>query len=331
MCYVLCVTDDLKDMKDRHCYRCYEVPESRQLHVQLDRVRLKGLSSIMIYMDGGPTHVSEDCGDCQEGTDCQKCKDISPGRMFELYLRQDTTLELEEGQNACQYIASFNITLDIMDKVIEDELLPECNKGFLANFPLLGDACIINTTEVGTDTHCLVPTCSEGILSTTGLIDKFEHNFKASSVPETCVWRLNTEQRKHLTLTFSKDIRPHLTVFEGSLMNPRWDMEWCPAYTNDYKLETDSDTVYVVYHNSNAPTNKGSLSVNLQAPVCLIPPSLENGNVEFKRLESSMVALYSCDDGHTLIGPSKLRCKDGAWSDPPVCIHDKVSNMSMSE
>lgn len=316
---VVCVADDLKDMEDRHCYRCYEVPASKRLQVKLHRVRLNGLSSIMIYMGGSANHISADCGDCQEGTACKECKEILPDRMFELYLRQNTNLQLEEGQNACEYIASFNITLDVVSKE------PDCAKGFLANFPQSGDSCIINTTLLGTESQCLMPTCSEGILSTDGSIEKIEHKFKASALPETCVWQLNTEQRKHLTFAFSQDIRPHLTVFEESLMNPRWDMEWCPAYNNNYKLETEADRVFVVYHNTNTLTKKGSLSITLQAAICLIPPSLENGNVEFERLESGMVALYSCDHGYSLIGPAKLRCRDGAWSDPPVCLHDKVS------
>lgn len=320
--------NDLKDMKDRHCYRCYEVPVSKRLHVQLHRVRLKGLSSIMIYMGGTPNHISADCGDCQEGAACQECKEIVPGGMFELYLRQNTNLQLEEGQNACEYIASFNITLDVIDKEPEMEAQPDCAKGFLANFPQSGDSCIVNTTLLRTETHCLVPTCSEGILSTGGLREKVEHKFKASSSPETCLWQLNTEQRKHLTFTFSQDIRPHLTVFEETLTNPRWDMEWCPAYSNNYKLETEADKVFVVYHNTNALTKKGSLSITLQTMVCLIPPSLENGNVEFERLDSGMVALYSCDHGYSLIGPAKLRCRDGAWNDPPVCLHDKDKLMS---
>ncbi|KAG0729985.1 Complement control protein C3 [Chionoecetes opilio] len=320
--------NDLKDMKDRHCYRCYEVSGSRQLQAQLHRVRLKGLASIMIYTGGNANHISEDCGDCQEGTACQECMEIVPERMFELYLRQNTILQLEEGQNACEFIASFNITLGVMSDEPEVEDPPDCNKGFLANFPQSGESCIINTTQVGTEAHCLIPTCSEGILATDGLIEKIEHKFKGSFSPETCVWQLSTEQSKHLTLTFTQDVRPYLTVFEGSLMNPRWDMAWCPAYTNNYKLQTEADTVFVVYHNTKALTKKGSVSITLQAAICLIPPSLENGNVEFQRLESGMVALYSCDDGYTLIGPAKLRCRDGAWSDPPVCLHDKDKLMS---
>lgn len=322
---VVCVTDDLKDMKDRHCYRCYQAPVGHHLQVQLRRVRLKDLSSIMIYMTDSSNHIAEDCGDCQEETACQECKEITGGRMFELYLRQETSLKLEEGQNACEYIASFNITLDVVSDESEIDTPPDCDGGFLVNFPQSGDSCIINTTLLGTETRCLMPTCSEGILASDGLMEKVEHTFKLKSQPETCVWKLNTEQRKHLTLTFSQDIRPHLTVFEGSLMNPRWDMEWCPAYSNNYKLETEANAVFVVYHNTNPLTKKGSLSITSQAAVCLIPPSLEHGNVEFKRLDSGMVAIYSCEHGYSLMGPPKLRCKDGAWSDPPVCLHDKVS------
>lgn len=322
------ITDDLKDMKDRHCYRCYQAPASHLLQVQLHWVRLKGLSSIMIYMADSSNHISEDCGDCQEETACQECKEITAGRLFEFYLRQDTSLNLDEGQNVCKYIASFNMTLNVISDESEMETPPDCNSGFLVNFPQAGDTCIINTTLLGTETHCLMPTCSEGIMASGGLMEKVDHTFKVTSLPETCMWKLNTEQRKHLTLTFSQDIRPHLTVFEGSLMNPRWDMEWCPVYSNNYKLETEANTVFVVYHNTSPLTKKGSLSITSQAAVCLIPPSLEHGNVEFKRLDSGMVALYSCNFGYSLIGPPKLRCRDGAWSDPPVCLHDKVSHIS---
>ncbi|XP_045106086.1 uncharacterized protein LOC123501354 isoform X2 [Portunus trituberculatus] len=314
--------NDLKDMKDRHCYRCYQVLAPKQLQVQLHRMRLKGLSSVMIYIDGSANHVPMDCGECQGENACQECKEVARGTMFELYLRQDTNLELEEGQNACQYIASFNITLDVIND--EPEVKPPlaCDKGFLATFPQAGDSCLINTTAVGTENHCLVPTCAEDILSSDPLVERIEHKFKASSLPETCVWRLNTEQHKQLTLSLSKDIRPHLTVFEDSLTNPRWDVQWCSGHSDNYKLDTVSDTVFVVYHNTDGPTKKSSLTITQQA-ACLIPPSLENGDVGFKRLESGMVALYSCNHGYTLIGPSKLRCKDGAWSDPPVCLHDK--------
>ncbi|XP_045106078.1 uncharacterized protein LOC123501354 isoform X1 [Portunus trituberculatus] len=319
--------NDLKDMKDRHCYRCYQVLAPKQLQVQLHRMRLKGLSSVMIYIDGSANHVPMDCGECQGENACQECKEVARGTMFELYLRQDTNLELEEGQNACQYIASFNITLDVIND--EPEVKPPlaCDKGFLATFPQAGDSCLINTTAVGTENHCLVPTCAEDILSSDPLVERIEHKFKASSLPETCVWRLNTEQHKQLTLSLSKDIRPHLTVFEDSLTNPRWDVQWCSGHSDNYKLDTVSDTVFVVYHNTDGPTKKSSLTITQQA-ACLIPPSLENGDVGFKRLESGMVALYSCNHGYTLIGPSKLRCKDGAWSDPPVCLHDKDKLMS---
>lgn len=328
------------------CYMCYNAPVSQRFQVKLHKIRLGGLSTMMIYVDRAKHEITQDCGMCDtvhgsksdivddteyDGTSdkvmCRECDTVVNGVVFELYLRLNSQVQVSsEGESSCQNVADYNISLSMNTEKIEIQAPSDCYDGFLVSFPLSGDTCVINSTYLGTETRCLVPTCTDGIISSDESNEKIEHKFQPFMSSETCVWQLNTEQHKHVMLRFSLNIRPHLTVFEESLMNPKWDVEWCPTYNNDFKIVTDADTVFIVYHSFNKLSKKGSLSITTQTDLCLLPPSLANGSVEFKRLESGTVAFYSCDKGFSLYGPSELQCKSGAWDEPPVCLHlHKVS------
>lgn len=337
------VTNDMQQLNGHMCNRCYDAPTSQRFQVKLHKVRLRGMSTMMIYVDGMKYEITQDCGMCDSDTVydskgdivdmkeydgnsdtmmCQECETIANGIVFEVYLRVNSKVQISpEAENFCQDIADVNISLSMKTEKPEIGAPSDCYDGFMVSFPLGGDTCIINSTFLGTETRCLVPTCADGIISSDGSNEKTEHKFKPFTSPETCVWQLNTEQRKHVTLRFSLNIRPHLTVFEESLMNPKWDVEWCPTYNNDFKIVTDADTVFIVYHSTNKFSKKRSLSITTQTDLCLLPPSLANGSVEFKRLESGTVAFYSCDKGFSLYGPSELQCKSGDWDEPPVCLH----------
>ncbi|XP_069157256.1 uncharacterized protein [Procambarus clarkii] len=332
-------TNDMQEVETNLCYKCYHAPNSLKFQVKLNEVKLGGISSMMIYVDGVRRHITHDCGICDsldvksgtvnsiksEGMSdkvvCQECESVKTGTMFEIYLRYNTQIgPSSEGESICQNIADFNISLIMDADKPEIEAPSDCDEGFMVSYPLGGETCIINSTFLGTETHCLVPTCSNGIISSDEMSEKIEHKFQPFMPSEACVWQLNTEQHKHVTLRFSKNIRPHITIFEESLMNPKWDVEWCPTYDDHFSLVTDADTVFIVYHSSTKLTKKGSLSISTQTDLCLLPPSLENGSVEFKRLESGTVALYMCDKDFSLLGPIELYCDNGAWDEPPVCL-----------
>lgn len=335
------LSNDMQDVDKNLCYKCYHAPNSPKFQVKLHKIRLGGVSTMMIYIDGAQRHITQDCGTCDSHTNaksetmnsikdesksdksvCQECETLTNGTMVELYLRLSAQAHTaSEGGNVCQSIADFNISLDMNSEKPDFEAPSDCDDGFLVSYPLSGDTCIINSTFIGTETYCLVPTCSDGIISSDETNEKIEHKFQPYTQSEACVWQLNTEQHKHVSLRFSQNIKPHITIFEESLMNPKWDVEWCPTYNNDFRMVTDADTVFIVYHSVTKLTKKGTLSITTQTDLCLLPPSLENGSVEFKRLQSGTVALYMCDKGFTLLGPIELHCKNGAWDEPPVCLH----------
>ncbi|KAG7166388.1 putative Sushi repeat (SCR repeat)-containing protein 1, partial [Homarus americanus] len=329
---------DLQKVNDHLCYKCYRAPNTLKFEVKLHEIKLGGLSSIMIYVDGTQHHITRDCGVCSSDSGenlrypnkndsavCHHCQLITSGIMFELYLQLNPQVQTSsEGESPCPNIAKFNISLSMNTDKPDVEVASDCDDGFRVSLPLAGDTCIVNSTFFGTETHCLVPTCSDGIRSPDDSNEKIEYKFQPHKSAESCVWQLNTEQRKHVTLTFSLSIKPHITVFEESLMNPKWDIEWCPTYDNDFRMVTDTDTVFVVYHSSTKLTKKGSLSITTQTDLCILPPPLENGSVEFQRLESGTVAHYMCDKGFSLFGPLKLHCKNGGdWDEPPICVHLK--------
>ncbi|KAK3874040.1 hypothetical protein Pcinc_020991 [Petrolisthes cinctipes] len=325
-------TNDLEDMTDRICNRCYQAPHTQQLEVKLLKIRLLGLSSIMLYIDGTQHHITQDCGFCdppgnqnmsESGSEatCRECEMLPSGSVVELYLRLESITHFPGESNACQKIAEFNISMTFTEK-------SDCEDGFMVSFPAGGDSCVVNTTSTSLETVCIIPTCSEGIISPDELTEKVEHMFHPLSPSQSCVWQLNTGGRKHLTLRFSQGIRPHLTVFEESLTNPKWDMEWCPAYSDVFRRDTDAETVFVVYRNPSKLAKRGSLSITTQSDLCLLPPTLEDGSVKFQRQGSGTVALYTCNVGYTLLGPSQLNCTHGTWDEPPSCIPDKGKLMS---
>jgi len=56
-----------------------------------------------------------------------------------------------------------------------------------------------------------------------------------------------------------------------------------------------------------------------QAEQCY-PPELDNGVVESNGGDFFLTAVFQCDDGYTLSGPSLLKCRNGIWSGvTPVC------------
>lgn len=335
------ITVDMQEVDSSMCYKCYGAPTSQGFQVILHELRLGGLGSVMMYVDGTPRSFTEDCGECetenfievdQEGDVntkadalCHECDAVPDGTMVELYVRLNAAAQASsEGESVCQNLPSifpnFNISLNVNNKKQDTEVPLDCDDGFSVNFPLSGDTCIVNSTFLTAEMHCIIPTCTDGVISPDMSNEKIEHKFPPSIPSETCVWQLNTEQRKHLTLRFSKNIRPHLTVFEETLLNPKWNIEWCPSFANEYKFETDATSIFIVYHNTQKLVKKGTLSVSAQTDMCLLPPKLENGNVEFKHLGSGTVAYYLCDKGFTLLGPTELRCKSRAWDKPPICL-----------
>ncbi|XP_066948180.1 uncharacterized protein [Macrobrachium rosenbergii] len=335
------MTVDMQEVNAGLCYKCYGAPTKQQFQVLLHKLRLGGLGSMMMYVDGNPREFNKDCGECETenfievGKDgelntkaeaqCRECDSVPSGSLLELYVRMNPQAQVPlEGENLCQslqnILPNFNVSLNVIDKKPDAEASSGCDGGFSVNFPLSGDTCIVNSTTSTGETQCVVPTCSDGIISPGMSVEKVEHKFLPSSTPETCVWQLETEQRKHLTLKFSENIRPHLTIFEDSLLNPKWDIEWCPSFPNEFMFETEADKIFIVYRNLQKLTKKGTFSLSSQTDLCLLPPKLENGNVEFKHLDSGTVAYYSCDKGYILVGPKELRCKSQPWDKPPICL-----------
>lgn len=337
-------TADMNESGSQMCYTCYQAPTADGFKVNLNKLRLNGIGSVMVYLDSKQKLIEEDCGGCDafgnlEGTDegeaseteCHECVTLPSGSMFELYVRLSPQYQgLTEGESVCQNIPNLNISLTIDSKLPDLEAPSDCEDGFWVSFPLSGDTCAVGSTSLDRETLCIVASCTDSIMSPDTSNEKIEHKFQPESPTETCIWELNTEQRKHMTLRFSQNVRPHITVYEESLLNPKWDVEWCPTFGNEYSLQTEADTVFVVYHNTQKLAKKGSLSITTQVDLCLLPPAVKNGSVNFKRQESGTVALYSCDKGFSLLGPSEIRCKNRSWEEPPVCIsHHKVSSVSL--
>lgn len=337
------ISADMNESGSQMCYTCYQAPTADGFKVNLNKLRLNGIGSVMVYLDSKQKLIEEDCGGCDtfgnlEGTnegeagetECHECVTLPSGSMFELYVRLSPQYQgLTEGESVCQNIPNLNISLTIDSKLPDLEAPSDCEDGFWVSFPLSGDTCAVGSTSLDRETLCIVASCTDSILSPDTSNEKIEHKFQPESPTETCIWELNTEQRKHMTLRFSQNVRPHITVYEDSLLNPKWDVEWCPTFGNEYSLQTEADTVFIVYHNTQKLTKKGSLSITTQVDLCLLPPAVKNGSVNFKRQESGTVALYSCDKGFSLLGPSEIRCKNRSWEEPPVCIsHHKDKLMS---
>lgn len=336
------ISADMNESGSQMCYTCYQAPTADGFKVNLNKLRLNGIGSVMVYLDSKQKLIEEDCGGCDtfgnlEGTnegeagetECHECVTLPSGSMFELYVRLSPQYQgLTEGESVCQNIPNLNISLTIDSKLPDLEAPSDCEDGFWVSFPLSGDTCAVGSTSLDRETLCIVASCTDSILSPDTSNEKIEHKFQPESPTETCIWELNTEQRKHMTLRFSQNVRPHITVYEDSLLNPKWDVEWCPTFGNEYSLQTEADTVFIVYHNTQKLTKKGSLSITTQVDLCLLPPAVKNGSVNFKRQESGTVALYSCDKGFSLLGPSEIRCKNRSWEEPPVCIsHHKPGVM----
>ena len=333
----------MQEVDSHMCYKCYGAPNKQGFQVILHELRLGGLGSVMMYIDGAARRITDDCGECETenfievdsdggvntkaDAQCRECDSLPNGTLVELYMRLSTQVQLPSGaESLCESLPSifpsFNISLIAINSNSKPdiEISPDCDDGVSINFPLSGDVCNVNSTTLVGETRCVVPSCSDGVSSPEISIEKVEHKFLPSSPPETCLWHLDTEQRKHLTLKFSENIRPHLTIYEESLWNPKWDIEWCPSFSNEFRFETEANTVYVVYHNTQKLTKKGMFSLSAQADFCLLPPKLEHGNVEFKHLESGTEAYYSCDKGYVLLGTAQLHCKSQAWDKPPICL-----------
>ncbi|KAK7083487.1 hypothetical protein SK128_000971 [Halocaridina rubra] len=344
------VSVDMQEVAPRMCHRCFEAPVAQEFHVILHELRLGGFGSAMMYVDGKSRSFSEDCGDCKtenfieidkEGraktkaeARCRECDAIPNGTLVELYIRLNARIEGHlDDESLCQNLSSilpvFNLSISINKNRMNPDAAINCDDGFSINFPVSGDTCIVNSSTVAAETRCVIPSCSDGVILPDMSIEKFEHKFRPISRSEACVWQLNTEQRRHLTLRLTENVRPHITIFEETLLNPKWDIEWCPLFSDKFEIETDAPSIFIVYHNMQELSEKGTLTVATQTDLCLLPPKLQNGNVEFKHLGSGTVAYYSCLEGYTMLGPSELRCKNRSWTKPPICLPvDKDNLMS---
>nr|XP_027209552.1 uncharacterized protein LOC113803044 [Penaeus vannamei] len=224
--------------------------------------------------------IEEDCGGCDsfgnlEGTnegeagetECHECVTLPSGSMFEF-------------------------------KLPDLEAPSDCEDGFWVSFPLSGDTCAVGSTSLDRETLCIVASCTDSILSPDTSNEKIEHKFQPESPTETCIWELNTEQRKHMTLRFSQNVRPtsQFTKIRCSTLSGTW--------------------------NGVLP-----LGTSRSVPP---PTSSEKWKCKFLNVRSLAPLPYTpADKGFSLLGPSEIRCKNRSWEEPPVCIsHHKDKLMS---
>ena len=71
---------------------------------------------------------------------------------------------------------------------------------------------------------------------------------------------------------------------------------------------------------------------NAHAPIfigvdCSTPKQLRDGTVSYDGTGYNMVVVYKCDEGYSLIGPSKRVCQsNGKWSgEEPLCERENTA------
>ena len=340
-------TDLTKSTADTsNFYACYVPPAKGILQFNINNRKLNNGSRILIYADSFPFEYKTNCGLCYHSVRSKKDINLEPTNelteeisgnvnetckacssptnvsvnFLELYMQ--VPLQCQSDDN-CKDKPDFNITISAipLDGKVEDM----CPEGTFAVSQITQDKCIIsNETESDKTIHptCLRPTCSSEILSLNTSNEKHEHIVLPTTMSSICIWSLNTENRKYIQLTFSSEIKFHLRIFEDSLLNPKWDVEWCPDYGNEVVFKTKAKKVFIVYNNPTVVAKKGSITFMTHVDFCSLPPLIEHGKVEFKRLESGTIAVYNCNENYALSGPSQTVCLDKVWEEPPVCRPD---------
>ncbi|ROT78521.1 Transcription initiation factor TFIID subunit 4 [Penaeus vannamei] len=196
------------------------------------------------------------------------------------------------------------IQIDTFTKLPDLEAPSDCEDGFWVSFPLSGDTCAVGSTSLDRETLCIVASCTDSILSPDTSNEKIEHKFQPESPTETCIWELNTEQRKHMTLRFSQNVRPtsqftkiRCSTLSRSVPPPTSSEKWKCKFLNVRSLAplpyTPADKGFSLLGPSEIRCKNRSWE---EPPVCIshhkfrnesvatsitLPPSLPEGHLPF--------------------------------------------------
>ncbi|XP_076054450.1 uncharacterized protein LOC143033096 isoform X2 [Oratosquilla oratoria] len=309
---------DLKDSASQMLYRCYRVPRPSMMLVVLQCLNLHNQGAMRLYTDGFAVEITKDCCTSKKHgsesdnmiaseetpTECGVVRNATD--IVEIYLRDDRPQESCDYEDKnCAEELEFEINISVVKKT-------SCKN---AIFPLDFDACYLNTSLSTISEECLRVTCTDDNVIAPD--ETMEYTVPVG--PNTCIWQLDTSQQKHLKLAFTPSIQKYITVFEGSLFNPKWSLAGC-ASMQLLNLNAEADVVYIVYHNGQPEDAEGSLVITHQSDPCLLPPVIDHGNVEFERFDAKTVAHYTCNQGYELIGEAALTCREGQWAQAPTCV-----------
>lgn len=300
-------------------YFCSHFPTVLPLELQIHEIN-STKDNLAVYLEKKSITSVNSCGHCEssalqdntpdEKDTCKSCPHYEPSKTIDLYVRLEKPSDFDTKNEECKWNINFNMSVQEYT----------CKVGLPVNIPQ-AKQCNVSTIS-GSDLQCVVPTCSEDVIVKYD-VDNFIHTFIPTNKSEICIWELHVDPSNTIDLVFPPFIKNYITVYEDSLLRPKWSVADCNFISDNIKIKSNFKKILVLYNNNEPLTSEGFLQVNITQAGCSLPRNIENGYVEFKVSSNGTFAQYSCFENYHLVGTEIINCDKE--DSPPVCTEDKVN------
>ncbi|XP_018023437.1 uncharacterized protein LOC108679344 [Hyalella azteca] len=332
-----------------------------KFEVNVDRKNIEKMARLKEFASG--KHSTKALDIIKKPGDCTVCPSFKDHKLIELHLRLPRNLDCLNNTDVCLGRPELIMKIELIEKPLE------CSDSVMAVWPLSNlDAACRYSSESLPAPSCLVTSChpseilvpkSDGIKehlrheasskkisvknkrraknlkrmleTSSAFVEKFEIVLIPSESHKVCFWKLDTTFRKNLELIIPLIILPHINVFDGSLLAPRWNVEFCPvSNSSSYWLQASGDEVYIVYSNPYPLEEETTIVVHLHTGPCEPPNLVAHAQMSWTSSSSGGRAVYVCDELFSMHGAAEVMCDDrGSWGPLPSC-HSQYKNKSTS-
>lgn len=315
-----------------------------EFEVNVDRKNIEKMAKLKEFASGKHSMKALDRDD-----GCAECEKFSDHSVIEFHLRLPRALDCDNDTDVCPDRPELKLKIELVEKPLE------CDEGVAAVVPVVNSQCLFASSSLP-QPACFVSNClpSDHLFSVvshnkehlrhqsnpknltknkrkakdlkvnlrdSSLNTKFRAVISPSSSPKSCIWKLDTKSYKSFELSVPALMLPHVSVYEESLLNPTYNLEFCTLSNgSSYWFTTSSDEIYIMYNNPYPVEENVVFSASLHKGKCAPPVAVHNGNHVWESSESGGRALYSCDAGYSLQGDAVVVCDmTGEWGDAPAC------------
>lgn len=282
--------------------------KSLKFEVSVNRDNIEKMTRMKEFASG--KHIGKAFVKSASDTSCAACPEFAGHNIFDIHLRLAKGLNCTGDDVPCESRPELKMTVELRKR----ERL--CSSGTFALLPDTHNSqCVVNSTGLNSEAvleeaQCIEPTCNNESMFTKRHarddklikirhmamvpVDRFgkasdgsmesSNDFLVKIYPSlaasTCVFHLSTSTKKHVELTVPSELRAHITVYENSLLKPKWDIEHCSeSPSKSYWLHTDADDLYILYNNPYPIENTAAITASLQQMGCPAPPAVHFAQV----------------------------------------------------